>query len=79
MADQNLNESVGNERANPLAMTDKATLTMLIVENREEITDLIKPILIRYLGDHAMTEDEMAICTFFNDCILAREADGFDH
>ena len=79
MVDSNIDESTGIERASPLAMTNKSMLTMLIVENREEITDLIKPILIRYLGGHAMTENEMALCSFFNDCILAREADGFDH
>jgi hypothetical protein len=51
---------------------------MLIVENPNDVMELIRPILMRYAGDQALSENEMALCQYFNDCIIAREDDGFD-
>ena len=78
MADENLNESRASIRAEAMNLTDKATLTMLIVENPNDVQELIRPILMRYVGDKAMSEDEMALCQYFNDAVLIREIEGFD-
>ena len=79
MADQDprsINPSV--RRAEPMNLTNRATLAMLIQENGEDITDLIRPMLMRYVGDQALTEAEMALCQYLNDCVVAREDEGFD-
>ena len=78
MADENLNEGRATLRAEAMNLTDKATLTMLIVENPNDVQELIRPILMRYVGDQAMSEDEMALCQYFNDAVLIRESEGFD-
>jgi hypothetical protein len=78
MADENLNEGRATLRAEAMNLTDKATLTMLIVENPNDVQELIRPILMRYVGDQAMSEDEMALCQYFNDAVLIREVEGFD-
>lgn len=78
MADENLNEGSATLRAEAMNLTDKATLTMLIVENPNDVQELIRPILMRYVGDQAMSEDEMALCQYFNDAVLIREIEGFD-
>ena len=76
MAAENLNESRATLRAEAMNLTDKATLTMLIVENPNDVQELIRPILMRYVGDQAMSEDEMALCQYFNDAGLIREIEG---
>jgi len=65
-------------RAEAMNLTSRAALTMLIVENPNDVMELIRPILMRYAGDQALSENEMALCQYFNDCIIAREDDGFD-
>jgi len=78
MADENLNEGRASVRADPMNLTSKGALTMLILENPNDIQELIRPILMRYVGDQAMSEDEMALCQYFNDAVLIREIEGFD-
>jgi len=59
-------------------LTSRAALTMLIVENPNAVMELIRPMLLRYVGNNALSQDEMELCQFFNDCVVAREDDGFD-
>jgi hypothetical protein len=79
MADQHDGEGNSDFRlASPEALLNKLMISMLIMENPEEITDLIYPILKRFIGTSRMTVEEQALCEFFNDCANAREDDGLD-
>ena len=59
-------------------LTSRAALTMLIVENPNAVMELIRPMLLRYVGNNALSQDEMELCQFFNDVVVAREDEGFD-
>ena len=79
MADQHDGESNTEFRlAAPEALLNRLMITMLIIENPDEITDLVYPILKRFLAMSEMTIEERALCEFFNDCANAREEDGLD-
>lgn len=79
MADQHDGESNTEFRlATPEALLNRLMITMLIMENPDEITDLVYPILKRFLGMSEMTIEERALCEFFNDCANSREDDGLD-
>jgi hypothetical protein len=79
MADQHDGE--GNSDfclATPEALLNRLMITMLIIENPDAITDLVYPILKRFIGMSEMTIEERALCKFFNDCANARKDDGLD-
>lgn len=79
MADQHDGEGNTDFRlATPEALLNRLMITMLIMENPDEITDLVYPILKRFLGMSEMTVEERALCEFFNDCANSREDDGLD-
>ena len=49
-------------RAEPMNLTSRAALTMLIVENPNAVMELIRPMLLRYVGNNALSQDEMELC-----------------
>jgi len=78
MAIENTDEGRASVRADPMNLTSKGALTMLILENPNDVQELIRPIIMRYVGDQAMSEDEMALCQYFNDAVLIREMESLD-
>ena len=75
MADQNNGEGDKKLRADPMNLTDVDNIKMLIRENPEDIAGIIKPIMQRYIGENPMSEAEMELASYLNDCILIQEAE----
>ena len=48
---------------------------LTIIENAVEIASIVKPIMQRYIGENPMSESEMELATFLNDCILIKEVE----
>ena len=48
---------------------------MLISENPKDIAVIIKPIMQTYIGHNPMSEAEMELASYLNDCILIQEAE----
>ena len=78
MADQNNGESVKKLRADPMNLTDVENIETLIYENAGEMAVIIKPIMQRYIGENPLSEAEMELATFINDCVLIKEVDELD-
>ena len=78
MADQNNGESVKKLRADPMNLTDVDNIETLIYENAGEMAVIIKPIMQRYIGENPLSEAEMELATFINDCVLIKEVDELD-
>ena len=78
MADQNNGESVKKLRADPMNLTDVENIETLIYENAGEMAVIIKPIMQRYIGENPLSEAEMELETFINDCVLIKEVDELD-
>jgi hypothetical protein len=62
-------------RADPMNLTSAAMIEMLVLENFQDLAKIIRQIMLRYIGDQPMSEDEHDIAEYINDCALAREAD----
>lgn len=75
MADENIGDGGSSFRADPLNLTSDAMIQMLVLENFQDFARMIKGIMLRFIGDHPLTEDETAIANYINECALAREAD----
>ena len=78
MADQNNGEGDKKLRADPMNLTDVENIETLIYENAGEVASIIKPIMQRYIGENPLSESEMELATFMNDCVLIKEVDGLD-
>ena len=78
MADQNNGDSDKKLRADPMNLTDVKNIETLICENAGEIAVIIKRIMQRYIGENPMSEAEMELATFLNDCVLIKEVDELD-
>ena len=78
MADQNNGESVKKLRADPMNLTDVENIETLIYENAGEMAVIINPIMQRYIGENPLSEAEMELATFINDCVLIKEVDELD-
>ena len=61
--------------AEPELLMDRDILNMLVRENHEHISQLIFPMIRRWLGGDLgnVTIAENELCMFINDLILARE------
>ena len=61
--------------AEPELLMDRDILNMLVRENHEHISQLIFPMIRRWLGGDLgnVTIAENELCMFINDVILARE------
>jgi hypothetical protein len=75
MVDQNNGDSDKKLRADPMNLTDIENIEMLIYENAVEIASIVKPIMQRYIGENPMSESEMELATFLNDCVLIKEVE----
>ena len=78
MVDQNNGEGDKKLRADPMNLTDVENIETLIYENAGEIAVIIKSIMQRYIGENPMSESEMELATFLNDCVLIKEVDELD-
>jgi len=56
-------------------LTSAAMIEMLVLENFQDIAKIIRQIMLRYIGDQPLPEDEHDIAEYINDCALAREAE----
>ena len=59
-------------------LTDVENIETLIYENAGEMAVIIKPIMQRYIGENPLSEAEMELATFINDCVLIKEVDELD-
>ena len=75
MADQNNGDGDKKLRADPMNLTDVENIETLIYENAGEIAVIIKSIMQRYIGENPMSEAEMELASYLNDCILIQEAE----
>jgi|19_taG_2_1085344.scaffolds.fasta_scaffold29633_1 hypothetical protein len=75
MADEDVGAIAPPLRADPLNLTSAAMIEMLVLENFQDIARIVRQIMLRYIGDQPLTEDEQEIASYINDCALAREAD----
>jgi hypothetical protein len=57
----------GMPKRNPATLLDRRFLSVTILENSDEITDLIRPILRKFIGAKAMTTEEHELCQFFEE------------
>ena len=78
MADQNNGDGDKKLRADPMNLTDVENIETLIYENAGEMAVIIKPIMQRYIGENPLSEAEMELATFINDCVLIKEVDELD-
>jgi len=78
MADQNNGDSDKKLRADPMNLTDVKNIETLICENAGEIAVIIKRIMQAYIGENPMSEAEMELASFLNDCVLIKEVDELD-
>jgi len=75
MADEDIGDGGASSRADPMNLTSEAMIEMLVLENFHDIARMVRQIMLRYIGDQPLSEDEMEIASYINDCALAREAD----
>jgi len=75
MADQDNGASDTTLRADPMNLTSSALIEMLVLENFKDFSEMIKQIMLRFIGDQPLTEEEQMIADYINSAALAREKD----
>ena len=75
MADQDNGASDTTFRADPMNLTSSALIEMLVLENFKDFSEMIKQIMLRFIGDQPLTEQEQMIADYINSAALAREKD----
>ena len=75
MADEDTGAIAPPLRADPMNLTSAVMIEMLVLENFQDIAKIIRQIMLRYIGDQPLSEDEHEIAEYINDCALAREAE----
>ena len=75
MADADVRDSDKTEMGDAMNLTNLDNLAMLLRENAQDIAEIIKPIMQRYIGQNSLTTAEMELAQYIDDCVKAQEAD----